>query len=165
MGMVIVIGLGEVCKPLSKILKASNTYMVYGYDARSEISPYKLEELPRNADPLHIAYPYTERSIECIMRDVEQLRPMRLVMIPARQEIRRLSLKHDTELADIAEFIAEVHEILHDRPVFYPDYIGGHCLIPDTRLLDSIDSGTIGGFVLASNEKRLRELEDENAKK
>jgi hypothetical protein len=37
----------------------------------------------------------------------------------------------------IAEFIAEVHEILHDRLVFYLDYIGGHCSIPNTGLLGS----------------------------
>jgi len=50
--MVIFIGLGEVGKTLYEILKASNTYMVYEYDVRSEISPNKLEELPRNAQYL-----------------------------------------------------------------------------------------------------------------
>jgi len=253
MEMVIVIGLGEVGKPLYQILKASNTFMVYGYDARSEISPNKLEELPGNADFLQIAYPYTEHFIEFTMRYVEQLRPKRIiihstvlpgttriihektrlsiayspvrgkhphlkrhmmfwpkwvssypledtevfvehlakagfkvktarnpetlelaklfetayraVMIATWQEIHRLSLKYNAELAGIAEFIAEVHEILHDRPVFYPDYIGGHCLIPNARLLDSIDPDTIWRFVLESNEKRPRELEDENVKK
>jgi len=249
----IVIGLGEVGGPLYEILKASNTYMVYGYDVRSEISPNKLDELPRDADFLHIAYPYTEHFIQYTIRYVEQLRPKRLiihstvlpgttriihektglptayspvrgkhpylkrhmmfwpkwvssypledtevfaehlvkagfkvktarnpetlelaklfetayraVMIATWQELHRLSLKYDAELAGIAEFIAEVHEVLRDRPVFYPDYIGGHCLIPNTKLLDSIDPNSIWRFVIESNERRLSELGAEKVKR
>jgi UDP-N-acetyl-D-mannosaminuronate dehydrogenase len=249
----IVIGLGEVGRPLYEILKSSNTYIVYGYDVRSEISPNKLDELPRDADFLHIAYPYTEHFIEYTRRYVEQLRPKRLtihstvlpgttrlihektglptayspvrgkhpnlkrhmifwpkwvsayplgdtrifeehlvkagfkvkvaknpetlelaklfetayraIMIATWQEIHRLSLKYNAELAGIAEFISEVHEVLRDRPVFYPDYIGGHCLIPNTKLLNSIDPNSIWRFVVESNDKRFEELKDEKVRK
>jgi hypothetical protein len=34
-------------------------------------------------------------------------------------------------MSGIAEFIAEVREVLGEKPVFYPDYIGSHCLIPN----------------------------------
>jgi len=253
METVIVIGLGEVGRPLYEILKASNAYVVYGYDVRSDISPNKLEELPRNVDYLHIAYPYTQRFFEYTMEYFELLKPKKLIihstvlpgttraiyektgmptayspvrgkhpnlkrhmmfwpkwvsaypledvkvfadhlskagfkveiarnpetlelaklfetvyraiMIASWQEIHRLALKYNAELAEIAEFIAEVHEVLRDRPVFYPDYIGGHCLIPNTRLLDSIDPNTVWRFVLESNEKRLEELKDEKVKR
>jgi len=113
METVIVIGLGEVGRPLYETLKASNTYVVYGYDVRSEISPSKLS----------------------------------------------------AELAEIAEFIVGIHEVLYDRSIFYPDYIGGRYLIPSTRLLDSIDHNTVWRFVLESNEKRLEELKDEKVKR
>ena len=253
MEAVIVIGLGEVGRSLYEILKASNAYVVYGYDVRSDISPNKLEELPRNVDYLHIAYPYTERFFEYTMEYFKLLKPKKLIihstvlpgttraihektemptayspvrgkhpnlkrhmmfwpkwvsaypledvkvfadhlskagfkveiarnpetlelaklfetvyraiMIASWQEIHRLALKYNAELAEIAEFIAEVHEVLRDRPVFYPDYIGGHCLVPNTRLLDSIDPNTVWRFVLERNEKRLEELKDEKVKR
>jgi len=253
MEKVIIIGLGEVGKPLYEILKASNNYVVYGYDTRSEISPNKLEELPRNSDYLHITYPFTEKFFDITTSYVDKLKPQKLVihstvlpgttrilyeetglptayspirgkhpnlkrhlmfwpkwvsayplgdtrifeehlvkagfkvkvaknpetlelaklfetayraiMIATWQEIHRLSLKYNAELAGIAEFIAEVHEVLRDRPVFYPDYIGGHCLIPNTKLLNSIDPNSIWRFVVESNDKRLEELKDEKVKK
>lgn len=34
-------------------------------------------------------------------------------------------------MSGIAEFIAEVHEVLGEKPVFYPDYIGGP--LPNTQ--------------------------------
>jgi hypothetical protein len=46
-------------------------------------------------------------------------------------------------MSEIAKFIAKVHEVLGEKPVFYPDYIGGHCLIPNTKMLDSIDPGSV----------------------
>jgi hypothetical protein len=46
-------------------------------------------------------------------------------------------------MSGIVEFIAEVHEVLDEKPVFYPDYIEGHCLIPNTKILDSIDPGSV----------------------
>jgi len=113
METVVVIGFGKVGRPLYETLKALNTYVVYGYDVRSDISPSKF----------------------------------------------------NGELVEIAEFIAEVHEVLRDRSVLYPDYIGGHCLILNTRLLHPIDPNTVWRFVLESNEKRLEELKDEKVKK
>jgi UDP-N-acetyl-D-mannosaminuronate dehydrogenase len=89
----------------------------------------------------------------------------RALMIAAWQEIHRLSTTFNADLGGIAEFIAEVHEVLGDRPVFYPGYIGGHCLIPNTKLLDMVDSGSLWSFVPKSNEKRLEELRDEKAKR
>jgi hypothetical protein len=86
-------------------------------------------------------------------------------MIVAWQEIHRLSRRYKADLTDIAEFIAEVHEVLKDRPVFYPGYIGGHCLIPNTEILDSIDPDTIWRFILESNRRRLEEIKEEDIKK
>jgi len=72
---VVVIGLGEVGKPLYGLFRASDMFSVYGYDVRGKVSPYRFEELPRGPDYLHIAYPYSEHFIESTLRYVEVLRP------------------------------------------------------------------------------------------
>jgi len=250
---VVVIGLGEVGKPLYELLRASNVFSVYGYDVRGEVSPYRFEELPRGPDYLHIAYPYSEHFIESTLRYVEVLKPRRVVihstvvpgttkaiyeraklpvayspvrgkhpnlrrhmvfwpkwvsayppeevpvfvdhlskagfkvkvavnpetlelaklfetayravMIAAWQEVHRLSMRYGASILEVAELIAEVHEVLGDRPVFYPDYIGGHCLIPSTKLLDTIDPGSVWRFVIESNERRVEELKDEKVRR
>jgi hypothetical protein len=50
-------------------------------------------------------------------------------------------------------------------PYFYPGYIGGHCLIPNIRLLNTIDSNNLWKFILESNEKRLEELKNNAVRK
>jgi len=82
-------------------------------------------------------------------------------MIAAWQEIRRISKKFNVKVESIAEFIAEVHQVLKDRPVYFPGYIGGHCLIPNTEILNSISPSKLFEFVLESSKTRKQELEDE----
>ena len=60
----------------------------------------------------------------------------------------------------MAEFVSEVHEVLGDRPVYYPDVIGGHCLIPNTEILLSTLDSDLLRFVLRSNRMRREELKD-----
>jgi hypothetical protein len=60
-------------------------------------------------------------------------------MITAWQEIHRVSRRFNVMLNEISEFIAKVREVLGDRPILYLDYIGDHCLIPNIRLLNTID--------------------------
>ncbi|MCS7112638.1 MAG: GDP-mannose dehydrogenase [Nitrososphaerota archaeon] len=84
----------------------------------------------------------------------------RAALIAIWQEMHRISMKLNGDIAGIAEFIAEVHEVLGDRPVYYPDVIGGHCLIPNTRmLLECVDS-PLPRFILESNSLREVELKD-----
>ncbi|MEM2739896.1 MAG: GDP-mannose dehydrogenase [Candidatus Bathyarchaeia archaeon] len=84
----------------------------------------------------------------------------RAALIAIWQEMHRISVKLGGDIAGIAEFIAEVHEVLGDRPVYYPDAIGGHCLIPNTKmLLECIDSPLLR-FILESNSLRGVELKD-----
>lgn len=81
----------------------------------------------------------------------------RAALIAVWQEMHRISIKLGGDITGIAEFIAEVHEVLGDRPVYYPDFIGGHCLIPNTRILLEYADSPILRFILESN--RLREVE------
>uniref|UniRef100_A0A7C4FIG6 GDP-mannose dehydrogenase n=1 Tax=Ignisphaera aggregans TaxID=334771 RepID=A0A7C4FIG6_9CREN len=84
----------------------------------------------------------------------------RAIMIASWHEIHRIAVKFNADLTAIAEFVGEVHKVLHDRPLYYPDYIGGHCLIPNTMILNSVAPSKLFEFVLESNEKRLKEKED-----
>lgn len=84
----------------------------------------------------------------------------RAVMIASWQELHRIARRNRASLRVIAEFVGEVHEVLKDRPVYYPDFIGGHCLIPNTEILRAWHSSKLLDFVLESNEKRRVELED-----
>ncbi|MGC9096721.1 MAG: GDP-mannose dehydrogenase [Infirmifilum sp.] len=89
----------------------------------------------------------------------------RAVMIAAWQEIDRIARRYGVGLKTIAEFTAEVHSVLHDRPVYYPDFIGGHCLIPNTEIIYKEVPSKLFEFVLESNEKRRIELQDPRVKK
>jgi len=84
----------------------------------------------------------------------------RAAMIACWQEIHRISKDLGADIKVIAEFIQEVHEVLGDRPLYYSDVIGGHCLIPNTRILAEIVDSDLLSFILKSNELRLEELKD-----
>ncbi|MEM5822389.1 MAG: GDP-mannose dehydrogenase, partial [Ignisphaera sp.] len=86
----------------------------------------------------------------------------RAIMIASWHEIHRIARIYKAEIEAIAEFVGEVHEILGDRPIYYPDYIGGHCLIPNTKMLRDAYSSKLFEFVLESNELRLKELDCNN---
>ncbi|MCS7111359.1 MAG: GDP-mannose dehydrogenase [Ignisphaera sp.] len=89
----------------------------------------------------------------------------RAIMIASWQEIHRVARIYGAEIEAIAEFIGEVHKVLGDRPIYYPDHIGGHCLIPNTKILNEAYPSKLFEFVLKSNELRLKELNNEDIKK
>ncbi len=84
----------------------------------------------------------------------------RAAMIAAWQEVHRMALRFGADVGIVAEFVGEVHEVLRDRPVYYPGVIGGHCLIPNTRILRSLYPSKLLDFILESNELRTREVLD-----
>jgi UDP-N-acetyl-D-mannosaminuronate dehydrogenase len=86
----------------------------------------------------------------------------RAVMIASWQELHRIARRFDADIEAVIEFTGEVHEVLKDRPIYFPGYIGGHCLIPNTRILLNQYQSKLFEFVLESNEKRMKELYDEN---
>ena len=84
----------------------------------------------------------------------------RAAMIACWQEIHRISRRFGADIKVVAEFVKEVHEVLGDRPLYYPDVIGGHCLIPNTRILAELVESDLLAFILRSNELRSKEVED-----
>ncbi|NPA97694.1 MAG: GDP-mannose dehydrogenase [Crenarchaeota archaeon] len=253
MERVLVIGLGEVGKPLYEIAKECGRFEVYGYDVDPSKSVDSLESIPKHIDYLHIAIPFSERFADIVasyakmfnakavvihssvapgttrkvfeilgtltayspvrgkhpnlkkhlrfwskwvaavpkehtervakhleamgFRVVRALDPeslelaklwetvYRAIMIAAWQEIHRIAVSLGADVEVVARFVKEVHEVLRDRPIYFPGYIGGHCLIPNTRILRSVYGSKLLDFVIESNERRARELEDERVRR
>jgi len=244
---VLVVGLGEIGRPLYEVFSESRRFNVYGYDIDQSKSIDKYDELPEPVDFLHIAIPFSDKFIDMTINYAEDLKPRmifihstvepgttrkihdkikipiaytpvrgkhpnirrhllfwtkwvtvlplsqlekavghlrsvgfkvrsymgspeslelakiwetiyRAVMIASWQEIHRIARRFGADIEATAEFVGEVHEVLRDRPVYYPDYIGGHCLIPNTEILRSVFPSKLFDFVIESNEKRKEEI-------
>jgi UDP-N-acetyl-D-mannosaminuronate dehydrogenase len=84
----------------------------------------------------------------------------RAVMIAAFQEFHRLCIINHVSLADGVEMIGDDDICLLDKPVMYPDVIGGTCLMPNLELLlnDSSCNSELLAFVKKSNEARKEEI-------
>jgi len=85
---------------------------------------------------------------------------LRAIIIASWQELHRIARELRADLLTVMEFVGEVHRVLKDRPVMYPGVIGGHCLIPNTKILNSVHRSKLFEFVLESNDARMREIED-----
>lgn len=83
-------------------------------------------------------------------------------MITCFQEMHRISRKIGADFDETVDFLEDTHRKRFDRPVMFPGPIGGHCLIPNLKLLlENYDSKFIH-LALESNEKRIEEMKDPN---
>ena len=81
-------------------------------------------------------------------------------MIACFQEMHRITRNIGADFDDVVDFLEDTHRIRLDRPIMYPGFIGGHCLMPNIELLmQSYDSEFLR-LVIKSNEKRKIEIED-----
>ena len=86
-------------------------------------------------------------------------------MIACFQEMHRITRNFEADFDDVVDFLEDTHRIRLDRPIMFPGYIGGHCLIPNTELLlQSYDSEFLH-LILKSNQKRKEELKDKTVQK
>ena len=86
-------------------------------------------------------------------------------MIACFQEMHRISRAFEADFDDVVDFLEDTHRVRLDRPIMFPGYIGGHCLIPNTELLlQSYDSEFLR-LILKSNQKRKEELKDKTVQK
>ena len=81
-------------------------------------------------------------------------------MIACFQEMHRIALGYNASFLDAIRIVADVHRVRRDRPIFFPSVIGGHCLIPNAELLLKSYNSDFLRVLLASNEKRKREIRD-----
>lgn len=83
-------------------------------------------------------------------------------MITYFQELHRITKRLECELPNVMKLIIDDHKIEHTKPPFYPDCIGGHCLIPNTEILSKHSS--LFSLILKSNQIRQEEIKDESVK-
>jgi UDP-N-acetyl-D-mannosaminuronate dehydrogenase len=81
-------------------------------------------------------------------------------MIACFQEMHRISRRFGADFDQVTDFLEDDHRVRFDRPIHFPGVIGGHCLIPNAKLLlESYDSEFIR-LILRSNDKRKEEIKD-----
>ncbi|MCW4044461.1 MAG: GDP-mannose dehydrogenase [Candidatus Bathyarchaeota archaeon] len=86
-------------------------------------------------------------------------------MIACFQEMHRISRTFEADFDDVVDFLEDTHRVRLDRPIMFPGFIGGHCLIPNTELLlQSYDSEFLR-LILHSNQKRKEEIKDKTVQK
>ena len=86
-------------------------------------------------------------------------------MIACFQEMHRISRTFEADFDDVVDFLEDTHRVRLDRPIMFPGFIGGHCLIPNTELLlHSYDSEFLR-LILKSNQERKEELKDKKVQK
>lgn len=86
-------------------------------------------------------------------------------MIACFQEMHRISRSVGADFDDTVDFLEDTHRVRLDRPVMFPGVIGGHCQIPNTRLLLKIYDSDLLREILKSNEKRKEEIKDKAVQK
>jgi len=85
-------------------------------------------------------------------------------MIACFQEMHRISRRFGADFDEVVDMLEDIHRVRFNKPLHYPDVIGGHCLIPNVELLlRSYDSRFLR-LILESNEKRKEEIKDEDIK-
>jgi len=86
-------------------------------------------------------------------------------MVASYQEWHRISRHFGADFDEVLDMIEDIHRIDLNKPLHYPDVIGGHCLIQNTELLlKSYDSKFLR-LILESNEKRKEEIKNPTIKK
>jgi UDP-N-acetyl-D-mannosaminuronate dehydrogenase len=81
-------------------------------------------------------------------------------MITFFQEAHRAARKFGADFEQTVEMIEDIQRAKLNKPLQYPAYIGGHCLIPNTQLLLSVYDSDLLRDMLKSNEKRKLEMQD-----
>ena len=87
-------------------------------------------------------------------------------MIVFFQKMHRLARKYSSHNPDLkidfdetVDFIEDTHRVRHDRPVMFPDVIGGHCLLPNSKLLLEEFEPDMLKFIMQSNMERIEEMQ------
>jgi UDP-N-acetyl-D-mannosaminuronate dehydrogenase len=108
----------------------------------------------------------TEVLKSCIETELAKLfeTTYRAWMIACFQEMHRISVFFGADFDDAVDFLEDTHRVRLDRPVMFPDVIGGHCLLPDAELLLKSHDSKFLRLIFESNEKRKEEMKDENVK-
>jgi UDP-N-acetyl-D-mannosaminuronate dehydrogenase len=86
-------------------------------------------------------------------------------MITCFQEMHRISRHFDADFDEVVDFLEDTHRLRLDRPIMFPGFIGGHCLIPNIELLLHVYDSEFLRLILKSNENRKEEIKDKSVQK
>jgi UDP-N-acetyl-D-mannosaminuronate dehydrogenase len=259
---VLVVGLGEVGRPLFELLKESGKFEVYGFDFDTEKMRdvgQSVDALPYAVDVMHVCIPCVDKEdfVNCIADYVGRFKPKLVIinstvapgttaeiygringaclvahspvrgvhksldymkwelkrwtkyvggvneesaekakghfeklglktkvlrgcletelaklfettyrawMIACFQEMHRISRHFGADFDSVVDFIEDTHLVRLDRPVMFPGVIGGHCLIPNTKLLLEAYDSEFLRQILNSNKKRKEEIMNEDVR-
>jgi UDP-glucose 6-dehydrogenase len=78
------------------------------------------------------------------------------VLIAFAQEVNRLAEKVGGDYQQITKFFTEIDFL--PRSTYFPGFIGGHCVIPNIKLLKQVAQSPLFEAVLKSNRLRAAEL-------
>ena len=81
-------------------------------------------------------------------------------MIACFQEMHRISRHFGADFDEVVDMLEDIHRVRFNKPLHYPDVIGGHCLIPNTELLLKSYDSMFLRLILKSNDKRKEEVRD-----
>ena len=81
-------------------------------------------------------------------------------MIACFQEMHRISRHFKADFDDSVDFLEDTHCVRLDRPIMFSGVIGGHCLIPNTKLLLAEYDSEFLRLILESNKKREEEVKN-----
>jgi UDP-glucose 6-dehydrogenase len=84
------------------------------------------------------------------------------VQIAYAQELNRYADKLGVDYSQAIEFFDEIDFLPRVR--YYPGFIGGHCVIPNIKLLKQVRESEFLNSILSSNELREAEIEADKSK-
>jgi len=86
-------------------------------------------------------------------------------MIACFQEVHRISRHFGADFDEAVDMLEDIHRARFNKPLHYPDAIGGHCLIPNTELLLKSYNSEFLRLILESNERRKEEVKNEDVRR
>jgi UDP-N-acetyl-D-mannosaminuronate dehydrogenase len=81
-------------------------------------------------------------------------------MIACFQEMHRISRHYGASFDQVLDMMEDIHRHRFNKPLHYPDVIGGHCLIQNTELLEKAYDSEFLRLILKSNREREKEIKD-----
>jgi UDP-glucose 6-dehydrogenase len=85
------------------------------------------------------------------------------VLIGYAQELNRYAERLEVDYTEATKFFEEIDFLPQVR--YFPGVIGGHCVIPNIKLLTQIYESELLNAVLSSNDKRAEEQADHSTQK
>lgn len=129
--VVLVVGLGEVGRPLLELLRESEKFAVYGWDIdKKKMQDVQQGDLPKEVDVLHICYPCRDQDtfVKTIVNNVRQFRPELTIInstVPPRTTEKVYTISGGCMVHSPVRGMHKSREEMKRYLLFLIKYIGG----------------------------------------